>query len=166
MAEITQEELNERVALLRRFRTLLEQQRAKFQEYLTVLEKQQDSISSENPESLIAHTELEQQVVKNIANLQKVIVPMANMYKSVASVSGNTIAPNDEKEAQFIQQLQNELSDLQTRVLKQNEINRDLLRVHIESIRNQIQNFKNPYRNARSVYAQPQKVASLVEVEA
>lgn len=166
MAEITQEELNERVALLRRFRTLLEQQRAKFQEYLTVLEKQQDSISSENPESLIAHTELEQQVVKNIANLQKVIVPMSNMYKSVATASGNAVAPNDEKEAQSIQQLQNELSDLQNRVLKQNEINRDLLRVHIESIRNQIQNFKNPYRNARSVYAQPQKVASLVEVEA
>ena len=166
MAEITQEELNERVALLRRFRTLLEQQRAKFQEYLTVLEKQQDSISSENPESLIAHTELEQQVVKNIANLQKVIVPMSQMYKSVAAVPGNSSAANDEKEAQSIRQLQNELSDLQNRVLKQNEINRDLLRVHIESIRNQIQNFKNPYRNARSVYAQPQKVASLVEVEA
>ena len=166
MAEITQEELNERVALLRRFRTLLEQQRAKFQEYLTVLEKQQDSISSENPESLIAHTELEQQVVKNIANLQKVIVPMSQMYKSVAAIPGNSSAANDEKETQSIQQLQNELSDLQNRVLKQNEINRDLLRVHIESIRNQIQNFKNPYRNARSVYAQPQKVASLVEVEA
>ena len=166
MAEISQEELNERVALLRRFRTLLEQQRAKFQEYLTVLEKQQDSISSENPESLIAHTELEQQVVKNIANLQKVIVPMSKMYKSVAAAQGNTTADNDEKEAQSIQQLQNELSDLQNRVLKQNEINRDLLRIHIENIRTQIQNFRNPYKNVRSVYAQPQKVASLVEVEA
>ena len=37
---------------------------------------------------------------------------------------------------------------------------------HIESIRTQIQNFKNPYKNARSVYSQPQRVASLVEVEA
>lgn len=159
MAEISQEELNERVAILRRFRTLLEQQRGKFKEYLDLLEKQQKSISDENPESLIAHTELEQQVVKNIASLQKVIVPMSNMYKSVS-------ANNNDKEAQSILQLQNELTDLQEKVLKQNEINRDLLRVHIESIRTQIQNFKNPYRNARSVYAQPQKVASLVEVEA
>ena len=159
MAEISQEELNERVAILRRFRTLLEQQRGKFKEYLDLLEKQQKSISEENPESLIAHTELEQQVVKNIASLQKVIVPMSNMYKSIS-------ANNNDKEAQSILQLQNELTDLQEKVLKQNEINRDLLRVHIESIRNQIQNFKNPYRNARSVYAQPQKVASLVEVEA
>ena len=159
MAELTQEELNERVALLRKFRSVLEQQRNKFQEYLTVLEKQQDSITKENPESLIAHTELEQQVVKNIANLQKVIIPMSKMYNQSLPMAHTT-------EDAGITQIQNELNDLQNRVLKQNQINRDLLREHIESIRNQIQNFKNPYKNARSVYAQPQRVASFVEVEA
>ena len=159
MAELTQEELDERVALLRKFRSVLEQQRNKFQEYLTVLEKQQDSITKENPESLIAHTELEQQVVKNIANLQKVIVPMSKMYKQSVPMAHTA-------EDSSIIQIQNELNDLQSRVLKQNQINRDLLREHIESIRNQIQNFKNPYRNVKSVYAQPQRVASLVEVEA
>ena len=159
MEEITQQELEERVALLRKFRGLLEQQRNKFQEYLTVLEKQQNSITSENPETLIAHTELEQQVVKNIANLQKVIIPMAKMYK--ASVP---MAHTDEELS--INKIQNELNDLQSKVLKQNEINRDQLRGHIESIRAQIQNVKNPYKNARSVYAQPQRVATLVEVEA
>ena len=159
MAEITQQELDERVALLRKFRGLLEQQRNKFREYLNVLEKQENSITSENAETLIAHTELEQQVVKNIANLQKVIIPMAKMYK--ASVP---MAHTDEEFS--INKIQNELNDLQSKVLKQNEINRDLLRGHIESIRAQIQNFKNPYKNARSVYAQPQRVATLVEVEA
>ena len=159
MAELTQQELDERVALLRKFRSVLEQQRNKFQEYLTVLEKQQDSITKENPESLIAHTELEQQVVKNIANLQKVIVPMSKMYKQSVPMAHTT-------EDAGIIQIQNELNDLQNRVLKQNQINRDLLREHIESIRNQIQNFKNPYKNARSIYAQPQRVASFVEVEA
>ena len=159
MAELTQQELDERVALLRKFRSVLEQQRNKFQEYLTVLEKQQDSITKENPESLIAHTELEQQVVKNIANLQKVIVPMSKMYKQSVPMAHTT-------EDAGITQIQNELNDLQNRVLKQNQINRDLLREHIESIRNQIQNFKNPYKNARSIYAQPQRVASFVEVEA
>ena len=159
MAEITQQELDERVALLRKFRSLLEQQRNKFQEYLTVLEKQQDSIARENPENLIAHTELEQQVVKNIANLQKVIIPMSKMYKASLPVAHTDEDSN-------IQQIQNELNDLQSRVLKQNQINRDLLREHIESIRAQIQNFKNPYKNIKSVYAQPQRLASLVEVEA
>ncbi len=159
MAEITQKELDERVALLRKFRSLLEQQRNKFQEYLTVLEKQQDSITKENPENLIAHTELEQQVVQNIANLQKVIIPMSKMYKASVPMAHT----NEDSD---IRQIQNELNDLQSRVLKQNQINRDLLREHIESIRTQIQNFKNPYKNIKSVYAQPQRVASLVEVEA
>ena len=160
MAEITQEELNERVAILRRFRSLLEEQRGKFQEYLKVLEKQQDSITSENPESLLAHTELEQQVVKNIANLQKVIVPMAKMYKA----KGGNSTPAEDAD---IIKIQNELSDLQEKVLKQNAINRDLLRVHIEQLKSQIAGFKNPYKNNRSVYAnlQTQSVATMVRVE-
>ena len=161
MAEITQEELNERVAILRRFRSLLEEQRGKFREYLNVLEKQQDSITAENPESLLAHTELEQQVVKSIANLQKVIVPMSKMYRS-----GNSAAPAGMEDAE-IAKIQNDLSDLQDRVLKQNAINRDLLRVHIEQLKAQISGFKNPYKNNRSVYAnvQAQSVATMVRIE-
>lgn len=159
MAELTQEELDERVALLHKFKSVLLQQRKKFQEYLTVLEKQQDSITSENPETLLAHTELEQQVVQNIANLQKVIVPMSKMYKA-AGIPSNTT------EAENISKIQDELSDLQEKVLQQNQINRDLLRVHIEQIRTQIKTFKNPYKNNRSVYAAKQPVATMVEVEA
>ena len=164
MAEITQEELNERVAILRRFRSLLEEQRGKFREYLTVLEKQQDSITSENPENLLAHTELEQQVVKNIASLQKVIVPMAKMYHAGNGTASAAVSATEDAE---IAKLQNDLSDLQDRVLKQNAINRDLLRVHIEQLKSQIAGFKNPYKNNRSVYAnvQAQSVATMVRVE-
>ena len=160
MAEISQEELNERVALLKNFKKLLEQQRSKFQEYLNVLEKQQDSITEEDPEKLLAHTELEQQVVKNLANLQKVIVPMSKMYRNSSKIQSAT----DDAE---IQRIQGELSDLQNKVLKQNEINRNLLRVHIEQIKSHLNNFKNPYKNNRSVYAnaQPQKIATMVHVE-
>lgn len=160
MAQITQEELNERVAILRRFRSLLEQQRGKFREYLTVLEKQQDSISSENTEALLAHTELEQQVVKNLMNLQKVIVPMRKMYNSVSPAERE--GAQEEKE---IGDLQNELTNLQRRVLAQNKINRDLLRAHIGQIKLQLTSLKNPYKNQRSVYAQKQPVSQLVEVE-
>ena len=160
MAEITNEELLERVALLRKFKSVLEQQRNKFKEYLSVLEKQQNSIESENPETILAHTELEQQVVKNISNLQKVIVPMSKMYKSLG------VSQNQMPEIEHIQNIQKDLADLQNKVLVQNQINRDLLRVHINQIKTQIQNFNNPYKNARSVYAQTERVASLVQVEA
>ena len=43
---IDDKELNERVAILHRLRELLLQQRRKFQEYLTVLEKQEGSINN------------------------------------------------------------------------------------------------------------------------
>lgn len=153
--ELTQEELDERVALLKKFKALLIQQRGKFQEYLTVLEKQQESITAENPEALIAHTELEQQVVKNIANLQKVIVPMGKMYNAAQASSA---------EQASIENLQQELNELQSKVLVQNQKNRDLLRVHIENLKNQMDNYKNPYKNIRSVYAKTSNVGSMVEI--
>lgn len=158
MEELSNQELEERVAILKRLRFLLEQQRSKFKEYLTVLEKQQNSIDKEDSEALIKHSELEQQIVKNISNLQKVIIPMNKMYSTINGSSAKT--QNDSE----IEKIQNELSDLQSKVLRQNEINRDLLRVHIENIKHQINNFKNPYKNNRSVYAQSQKVAQLVEI--
>ncbi|MBE6361889.1 MAG: flagellar biosynthesis protein FlgN [Treponema bryantii] len=158
MEELSNQELEERVAILKRLRFLLEQQRSKFKEYLTVLEKQQNSIDKEDSEALIKHSELEQQIVKNISNLQKVIIPMNKMYSTINGSSAKT--QNDSE----IEKIQNELSDLQSKVLRQNEINRDLLRVHIENIKRQINNFKNPYKNNRSVYAQSQKVAQLVEI--
>ena len=166
MAEISQEELNERVAILRRFRSLLEQQRNKFKEYLEVLEKQEGSISDKNPESLMAHTELEQQVVKNIENLQKVIVPMSKMYNSVKAASENSqIQAESREEDEKISMIQNELFSLQSKVLEQNKLNRELLKVQLNQVQNQINNFINPYRNVHSVYAQKQPVASYIQVE-
>lgn len=157
---ISEQELQERVALLKRFRTLLEQQRTKFQEYLNVLEKQQNSICEENSENLLIHTEIEQQVLKNISNLQKVIVPMSKMC--------NINSTQNSQETKAITQIQNELSTLQDKVLKQNAINRDLLKIHLEQLRTKLDNLKNPYKNNRSVYsnAQPHKVATLVSVNA
>ncbi len=154
MEEISEKELEERVALLKKFRSLLQQQRDKFREYLDVLEKQENSIASEDADALLAHTELEQQVVSNIMNLQKVIVPMSDLYKARGC---------DQKEAS-ISSLQSDLSSLQSQVLAQNKRNRDLLRSHIDSIRTQIATFRNPYKNRRSIYAEKAGNGNLVAV--
>ena len=53
--KLSQEELNERIQILKKFRQLLEQQRTKFQEYLKVLEAQESKINEENAEALLAH---------------------------------------------------------------------------------------------------------------
>lgn len=159
MTELTDEELNERVAILRRFRTLLEQQRAKFQEYLEVLEKQEKSISDEDTNAIIGHAELEQQVVAGIKNLQKVIVPVSEMYRA----SGKTAAPENDKS---VESIQDELEKLQEKVLAQNQKNRELLKKHLIQIRTQLDNFKNPYKKNRSIYAAAQNAhGSLIAVE-
>lgn len=158
MAELSAEELNERVAILRRFRSLLEQQRAKFQEYLNVLEKQENSISKEDTDAIISHAELEQQVVAGIKNLQKVIVPMSEMYKATKN---GTKTDADKS----VESIQSDLERLKTKVLAQNQKNRELLKMHLVQIRTQLDNFKNPYKNRKSIYATKVAEGNLVAVE-
>lgn len=158
--KLTQAELDERVAILRRFKSLLEKQRAKFQEYLDVLEKQEDKIYEDDAEALMAHSELEAQIVANIGSLQKVIVPMQKLYSSSKAASYN---PSD---AIPVENLQQELSDLQTKVLAQNEKNRTLIRTRISDIRQQMVSLKNPYRNIKSVYADRAASGSIIHIDA
>lgn len=156
MEEISKEELEERVALLKKFRSLLQQQRDKFREYLDVLERQESSIEMENADALFAHTELEKQVVSNIVSLQKVIVPMADLYN----------ARSGQGQDASVVSLQNDLASLQDKVLAQNKKNRDLLKCHMDSIRTQIASFRNPYKSRRSVYAEKNSTGAMVAVEA
>lgn len=150
---LTQSELDERIAVLKRFRSLLEQQREKFAQYLKVLELQESRIEAEDTDSLIAHTELENEIVGSIMNLQKVIIPMESLYNSYSS-------GYNPHEAVPVSVIQNDLEALQKKVIRQNEKNRELLKVHMTTLRQQIQSFKNPYRNSRSVYGNKAAVSS------
>ena len=156
--ELSQEEINERVAILKRFRHLLEQQRNKFKEYLEVLEKQEEGIISENDTVISAQSELEQQIVSNITNLQKVIVPIEKLYKE----KGITLTAE-------IPEIQKELSNLQQAVLTQNEKNQNLLKEHMVQIRNQITKISdprfNPYAKNTSIYSQKTSTPSIIDVE-
>lgn len=155
MMNLTQTEIEERTALLKRFRTLLEQQRTKFQEYLRVLEAQEKTIEDENADALLAHTELEQQIAANIISLQKVIKPIETMYQDTFS---------NEQAATEIPQLQADLQVLQQQVLDRNKKNRELLQVRIGQLKERMSTVKNPYRNARSVYSQSAQVAARVNI--
>ena len=161
MEKLTQQELDERIAVLRKFRTLLEQQRDKFREYLDVLEKQQDSILSKDAETLRSQTELGKDVVKNIVNLQKVIVPMHDLCNAVDPSSAGTA-----DDARAVPELQSDLADLKQKVLTQNRKNRALLQSRMTTVHTQLASLKNPYRYNRSVYAEKKAVGRLVEVEA
>ncbi|MDY4129871.1 MAG: flagellar biosynthesis protein FlgN [Treponema sp.] len=157
--KLSQEELNERIQILKKFRQLLEQQRTKFQEYLKVLEAQESKINEENAEALLAHSELEAQIVKGIGSLQKVIVPMQDL---VTRTHAATYNPADAKP---IEDIKAELAKLQGQVLKQNEKNRNLLKFHMAQVKEQIQEFKNPYRSLNSVYFTTMTTGSRIQVE-
>jgi len=159
--ELTQSEIDERVAILKRFRSLLEEQRNKFRDYLLVLEQQEGKIASEDGEAMTVHADLESQILKNIAGLQKVIVPMQSMYNSVSK----DVAPEDNA---AVLRVQKDLASIQQQVLAQNERNQALLREHIVQVRTQLNNLliNNPYRGKRSIYAEKITTGNMVAIEA
>jgi len=83
-------ELTERVAILRRFRGLLEQQRGRFLNYLALLEKQETAIGAGNGEEILAHVELERDIVADIFSIQKVINPLEDMYRAIVMPASAT----------------------------------------------------------------------------
>lgn len=152
-AKLNDSEIAERVAVLKRFRSLLEQQRLKFREYLTVLEKQEKSISDENTDAVLQHTELEESIIAEIFTIQKVIDPLEYMYTNICK-----------NEHSDIPHLKTDLDDLQKRVLAQNKRNRELLQTHITGLRQQIASLKRPYAHKESIYAGTARTAALVDL--
>ena len=150
-ATLNDSEIAERVAVLKRFRTLLEQQRLKFREYLTVLEKQEKSICDENTDAVLQHTELEESIIAEIFTIQKVIDPLEYMYTNICK-----------NEHSDIPHLKTDLDDLQKRVLAQNKKNRELLRTHITGLRQQIASLKRPYAHKESIYAGTARTATIL----
>ncbi len=159
--ELTKVEIDERVAVLKRLRKLLEMQRDKFREYLNVLEHQENKIYSDDGQALKAHTQLEEQIVANISNLQKVIEPVQRMVTSF-EIQGSFA-----EEENSVHTMQKELSDLKEKVLAQNKKNQQILKIHIEQLGASLDELKrrNPYRGRVSVYAESAGVASNLSIE-
>ncbi len=161
--ELTQDEINERIAILRRFRTLLEQQRNKFKEYLTVLEQQESRINEDNSSSVLAHSLLEEQIVDNIGSLQKVITPLEKLYEE--SAMKNEDYGLFANEAKMIPTIKKDLAHLQQAVQEQNRKNAQLLKLHLEQMTTTTVPILNPYRGSHSVYAQTKHTASMVNIQ-
>ena len=147
-ATLNDSEIAERVAVLKRFRSLLEQQRLKFREYLKVLEQQEKSISDENTDAVLQHTELEESIIAEI------IDPLEYMYTNICKNTDHSDIPH----------LKTDLDDLQKRVLAQNKKNRELLETHITGLRQQIASLKRPYAHKESIYAGTARTAALIDL--
>jgi hypothetical protein len=131
--KISEGELTQRMAVVKRFKELLEQQRERFRSYLTALDRQQLAISTGSVDEITAHVELEEQIVEDIFSIQKVIDPLEIMYNN----AGPYLPAND------VSALKAALEDLKIRAAARAGQNRDLLSSRMAAVNSEIQAIKN-----------------------
>jgi hypothetical protein len=158
-APIDADELEQRVAILRRFRELLVKQRERFSSYLVALKKQQTVIESGTTDELLAHVELEEQIVTDILSIQKVIDPLEDMYH--ASILAGAASTDD------VPELKGALEKLKRQAVAQSAHNRDLLSTRMASIRTEITGMRNnPFASGASRLLYENSItASLIDIK-
>ena len=149
-------EIAQRVAVVRRFKELLIEQRERFRSYLAVLDKQQTLIGSGSADEILSHVELEEKIVSDIFSIQKVIDPLENMYRTALPYF-----PSDD-----VPVIKASLEDLKTQAIARSERNRNLLSDRMAEVRTEITALRNnPLTlNARRSSLQV-NTASLVDIK-
>jgi hypothetical protein len=152
--EIDSKELAQRVAILKRFKELLTQQRDRFRSYLDLLDKQQSVIETGSAEELLAYVEVEEKVVADIFSIQKVIDPLEEMYYTVTSGGQqpkasaklkNSAGGHDE-----VPSLKASLEKLQSEAVTRSARNKELLSKRMLELRTEIKALRNnPYAASR-----------------
>jgi hypothetical protein len=164
-------ELAQRVAILRRFKILLTQQRDRFRSYLELLDKQQNTIESGSADDLLTYVEMEEKIVADIFSIQKVIDPLEELYSSVVSGFGPGKAPAREtlksEGADEVPSLKASLEDLKNEAVARSAKNRELLSKRMIELRSEIKSLRNnPFAAStrRSVFNDG-NTASLVDIK-
>jgi hypothetical protein len=159
---LPREEIDRRVAILRRFRELLLAQRDRFREYLNVLDKQKDIIEQGSADDLITHVEMEEQIVADIFAIQKVINPLEDMYHSLA---GSDYIGLPDTAAAEVPSLKSALEGLKKEAVVRSEQNKELLSKRMEALRSELKTLRsNPYTPRRSVYSD-QASPALIDIQ-
>jgi hypothetical protein len=162
-AVVNDKETAARVAVLKRYRGLLSEQRDRFQSYVTVLEKQTAAIESAaggsdaavSAQSLIAHVDIEERLVADILAVQKTIAPMRIMYR----------AAYPDREEPEISALSRSIGSLKAEAQKNLEKNRLLLQTKMLTLRKELKTLQaNPFLKWRSVYAQG-RTPTLIDIQ-
>ncbi len=117
----------QRVALLKRLRDMLQRQREKFQGYLSLLEQEESSIARGDAETLLTQVEMEKSIIADIFSLKKVIEPLENLYQAAYPRAEETVP-----------RLKATLDRMSEQVIAHNAKNRALLRARMDDLRLEI----------------------------
>jgi len=145
-------ELAQRVAVIKRFKTLLTQQRDRFRSYLDLLDKQQGVIESGSAEDLLTYVEIEERIVSDIFSIQKVIDPLEEMYYSISAGStikgpmGTENPASSADNRDEVPSLKTSLEKLKSEAVIRSTKNKELLSKRILELRSEIKALRNnPY---------------------
>jgi len=163
---IDQAELAQRVAILRRFKTLLTQQRDRFSSYLNLLEKQQNVIEKGSAEELLTYVEIEEKIVADIFSIQKVIDPLEEMYYTVVA-GQNPQLKKEETSQDEVPGLKASLEKLKSEAVIRSTKNKELLSKRMLELRSEITALRNnPYAaSAKRASFGGLNTASLVDIQ-
>jgi len=145
---ISPSELNNRIAVIKRFKELLQAQRDRFQTYLHALDKQKDVIEKGTTEELLQYVEMEERIVTDIFSIQKVIDPLEKMYQA-AKVDTPPKSSSRSEELHSgggeVASLKKALDGLKTEAVFRSERNRELLSKRMAELRSEIKTLKSNY---------------------
>lgn len=142
--------------MLRRFRELLERQRDKFREYLDVLDRERSDIEKGDVDAMVAHVEIEQQIVGELYTFQKVVDPLEDMYRE--AYPAGTAAGHD------VASIKRGIDALRAEVLERNARNRELLKQRMGLLRQEIQSLRTPGKRGKQVYSSSGE-ASIIDIQ-
>jgi len=121
------ETTEQKVALLKRLREMLQRQRGKLQGYLVLLEQEESSINRGDADTLLAQVEMEKSIIADIFSLKKVIEPLETLYQAAYPQMEQTVP-----------RLKATLEKMSEQVIAHNAKNRALLRARMDELRLEI----------------------------
>jgi hypothetical protein len=129
---------------------MLQRQKGKFQSYLLLLEKEEESIGSGDAEKLLAQVEMEQSIISEVLALRKAIAPLEDLYQAAYPEKETTIPC-----------LKSSLAKMGESIIARNARNRALLKEKMEDLRNEVARLRSWPKSA-SPFAEA--VPSLVDI--
>jgi len=138
---ISQKELAQRVAVIKRFKELLKAQRDRFQAYLDTLDRQKDVIEKGTADDLMQHVELEEKIVADIFSIQKVIDPLEEMYQ--AAKQNTSWESGKNYDGDEVIGLKEALEGLKAEAAVRSEQNRELLAARMAELRSEIKSMRS-----------------------
>ena len=126
------EEIDQRVAVLRRYRSMLDLQKEKLSSYLHVVDSREAALAQGTFDDFETYTVLEQEAVKGIQTVQRCLAPLKLLYLELHPEGSPDIASMEDR-----------LERLRQEVLRRNEESRMALKTYAASLKLEISKLRS-----------------------